>query len=547
MEQLARRRNAVSRLTLVAGLGILSLVTAVAGSKPAAADSGIQVFVGYADILRADATTFPTPWEGSPQTTFEGCAPSSCSYDAGAVRVVNNTGSTVTVDAVKVHVDTCTYAGWPSATLAPGADLIVTELPNGTKVGCPGSVHMDTSDVGPGGKDYSLVCTPDGIQPTVEVTINGQTTSYTDSGQVLNTGGFDGACGGANESTQWTAIGQKPCKGSLLSLAPAAQTHGLGTTATVIATFTNSCGQALSNVAVDFAAISGPNAGRTGTGATGANGVATFAYSSQLVGTDALHASISNLVGTITSTPVTVTWVAFAPGDGAFVIGDLGNAMGAHAYWWGAQWWDGAARQQRASAEDGPRRDGGHRRESHHQAGSGHLRGHRPHHPGEDESWIRAEPGPSGNGYDRRPALLVPARLQSGAGSGDVIGPDHHAGIGGEVDESQVYRRVGQPLHDHCQLPRSVRHRQHQHLDLAIDRVAAGAQGRPRGVWIPGQDMDDALDFGEALDVHAGGAQGLDDPGEFAGAILGESNHQVPAHREPIVRLTNHGIRGGSA
>ena len=338
MEQLARRRNAVSRLTLVAGLGILSLVTAVSSSVPAAADSGIQVFVGYADILRADATSFPTPWDGSPQTTFEGCAPSSCSYDAGAVRVVNNTGSTVTVDSVKVHVDTCTYAGWPSATLAPGADLIVTELPSGTRVGCPGSVHMDTSDVGPGGRDYSLVCTPDGILPTVEVTINGQTTSYTDSGQVLNTGGFDGACVG-NESTQWTAIGHAPCKGSLLSLAPAAQTHGVGTTATVSATFTNSCGQALSNVAVDFAAISGPNAGRTGSGATGANGVASFGYSGQVVGTDTLHASISNLVGTISSNSVTVTWVAFAPGGGAFVIGDLENAMGARAYWWGAQWW----------------------------------------------------------------------------------------------------------------------------------------------------------------------------------------------------------------
>jgi len=339
VEQLARRHNAVSRLTLVAGLGILSLVTAVSSAVPAAAAPlRIQVFVGYADILRADATSFPTPWDGSPRTTFEGCAPSTCSYDAGAVRVVNNTGSTVTVNAVKVHVDTCTYSGWPSATLAPGADLIVTELPNGAKVGCPGSVHMDTSDVGPGGSNYSLVCTPDGILPRVEVTINGHTTSYTDSGQVLNTGGFDGACVG-NESTQWTAIGHAPCKGSLLSLAPAAQTRGLGTTATVSASFTNSCGQALSNVAVDFAAISGPNAGRTGTGTTGADGVATFTYSSALLGTDTLHASITNLVGTIFSSPVTVTWVALAPGGGAFVIGDLENAKGAHAYWWGAQWW----------------------------------------------------------------------------------------------------------------------------------------------------------------------------------------------------------------
>ena len=344
MEKVARRGNRLSRLTLVTGLGILSLVTAVSSALPASAQ-GIQVFVGYADILRADATTFPTPWYGSPQTTFYGCAPTTCTYDAGAVRIVNNTGSPITVNEIKVHVDTCTYGGWPSATLAPGADLIVTELPTGTRVGCPGPVHMDTSDVGPGGRDWSLVCTPDTsvppVIPAVEVTINGLTTTYADSGQVLNTGGIDGACGGNNESTQWTAIGHTPCKGSLLSLAPPAQTHGLGTTATINATFTNNCAvpQPLSNVAVNFAAASGPNAGRTGTGTTDANGVATFSYSSQLVGTDTFHASITNLVGTITSNPVTVTWVAYAPGGGAFVIGDLENHANAQAYWWGAQWW----------------------------------------------------------------------------------------------------------------------------------------------------------------------------------------------------------------
>ncbi|HEX9547799.1 MAG TPA: hypothetical protein VF942_10700 [Acidimicrobiales bacterium] len=339
MEQLARRGNRLSRLTLVTGLGILSLVTAVSSAVPASAQSGIQVFVGYADDFRAAATTFPTPWDGSPQTTFYGCSPSSCSYDAGAVRVVNNSGSTVTVNAINVHLDTCTYGGWPSATLAPGADLIVTELPAGTRVGCPGPVQMDTSDVGPGGSNYSLVCTPYGLVPTVDVTINGQTTTYSDSGQVLNTGGFDAACGGNNESIQWTAIGHAPCKGSLFSLAPAAQTHGLGTTATISATFTNSCAQPLSNVAVHFAAVSGPNAGRTGTGTTDANGVASFNYSSQVVGMDTFRASISNLVGTITSNTVTVTWDAFAPGGGAFVIGDLENVAGAQAYWWGAQWW----------------------------------------------------------------------------------------------------------------------------------------------------------------------------------------------------------------
>ena len=68
---------------------------------------------------------------------------------------------------------------------------------------------------------------------------------------------------GGNESTQWTTIGNAPCRGSQLSLAPTTQTHGVGTIATVTATFTNRCGQPLSNVEVHFTATSGPNAARS--------------------------------------------------------------------------------------------------------------------------------------------------------------------------------------------------------------------------------------------------------------------------------------------
>src|SRR5207237_9219573 len=44
-------------------------------------------------------------------------------------------------------------------------------------------------------------------------------------------------------------------------------------------------------------------------------------------------------IGTLTSSLVTVTWVAFAPGGGAFVISDLRDINGHGVYWWGAQWW----------------------------------------------------------------------------------------------------------------------------------------------------------------------------------------------------------------
>ena len=326
---------------MLAGLVLGSLATIM----PASASSGIGVFVGYADSLRANAANFPTPWAGSPQTTFEGCLPvASCEYDGGSIRITNNTGGTVTVNAIAVHLKSCMYTGWPAAVLNPGADLILAQLASGASAGCsgPSPALFDTSDVGPNGSDYVGNCTQSGIQPTVDVTVNGQTTSYTDFGQVLNTGGVDGAyCPppGGNESIQWTTIGHAPCRGSQLSLTPPSQTHGVGTMATVTATFTNICGQPLSNVAVQFAATSGPNAGRTGTGATDAKGVATFSYSSSMTGTDTLHASVTNIAGTITSNSVTVTWVAFAPGGGAFVISDLKDVSGGSVYWWGAQWW----------------------------------------------------------------------------------------------------------------------------------------------------------------------------------------------------------------
>jgi hypothetical protein len=335
------RANATRRLAIAAFLAILAVGSAVAGAAPASASTGIGVFVGYADSLRADASSFPTPWAGSPSTQFQGCLPAACEYDAGAVRIVNNSGSAVTVNAVAVHVDTCTYSGWAPTALLSGSELIITQLATGTATGCPGSGFMDTSDVGPGGSYYGGNCTPNGIQPTVDVTINGQTTTYTDAGQVLNTGGVDAATcpAGSNESIQWTAIGHAPCRGSLLNLAPPTQTHGVGTTATVVATFANGCGQPLQFVSVQFAVLSGPNVGRTGSGVTDIQGQASFSYTGVATGTDTLHATITNFIGTITSNQVTVTWIMFAPGGGAFVVGDLHYQNGASAYWWGAQWW----------------------------------------------------------------------------------------------------------------------------------------------------------------------------------------------------------------
>ena len=314
-------------------LGFLVVASTVGTAFQASASSGIGVLVGYADSARPDAANFPTPWAGSPNTIFEGCEPFlACTYDSGAVQIVNNSGAAVTVEAVAVHVASCTFSGWQSAVLPNGYGLIVTQTAQVAVGGClPG--QFDSSDIG-----FLPQCVRDTIVPVVDVTINGRTMSYTDSGQVLNTGGVDLAACGGNESTQWTRIGSAPCPGSLLSLAPPSQTHGVGATASVTATFSNLCGQPLQNVSVQFQVLSGPNARRTGSGTTDSSGQATFSYSGTLTGTDTVRASVTNTIGTLTSNPVTVTWVEFAPGGGAFVISDLKD-NNKSVYWWGAQWW----------------------------------------------------------------------------------------------------------------------------------------------------------------------------------------------------------------
>ena len=324
-----------TRVVTVIGLGFLVAAAAFVGAAPASASSGIGVFIGYADSARPNATNFPTPWAGSPNIIFEGCPlTAACVFDAGAVQVINNSGGPVIVNAVAVHVGSCTFAGWPSVLLLNGGSLIVTQTSPTPTAACSGPAQLDSSDIG-----ILPFCTQDGIQPVVDVTINGTTTPYTDSGKVLNTGGIDGGSCSGNESTQWTKIGTGPCAGSQLSLSPPTQTHGVGTTATVTATFTNSCGQPLQNVSVHFAIPSGPNAGKTGSGTTNASGQASFSYVGVATGTDSVSATVTNAAGTIPSNPVAVTWVAFAPGGGAFVIGDLEDIGGAQAYWWGAQWW----------------------------------------------------------------------------------------------------------------------------------------------------------------------------------------------------------------
>jgi hypothetical protein len=161
-------------------LGVTGALAASAGPA-AAAVPGIQVYVGYADTLRSNPAQFPTPWSGSPNVIFAGCTV-SCSFDAGAVRIVNNSTTTQTVNSISVSLSTCTFAMWPSNTvLAPGKQLIITQTASGASGGCDNANgYFDTSDIGPNNTTQSG-CTQDGVIPQITAVIDGVPNTFTDS------------------------------------------------------------------------------------------------------------------------------------------------------------------------------------------------------------------------------------------------------------------------------------------------------------------------------------------------------------------------------
>ena len=121
-------------------------------------------------------------------------------------------------------------------------------------------------------------------------------------------------------STQWTPIGSSPCPYAILTVTPSTQSPEVGTTATVSATFTNSCGTPLAGANVDLTGLTGPNAGAIHMDTTDRSGNASFNYTSASSGTDALQAEVTNLAGTITSSDVSVTWTNTTSAPAAAVV-----------------------------------------------------------------------------------------------------------------------------------------------------------------------------------------------------------------------------------
>jgi hypothetical protein len=201
-------------------LAILSVPAAGAAARPAAAPGsagGLAVSVGYAEdkeINTPDPTAFPVPWAGSPGTIFLGgtvpgqtaCGTLTVCYDAGAIRLDNNTAAPIGVRSVSADLHSSIPGGklfsnlWGSFTVPAGQSVILTENPPANN---PGYDNFDTSSY------PANNCTPVTVAPTVTITVGGVATTLADSAHVLDTGGIDtGYCPPKhNESIQWQPIG----------------------------------------------------------------------------------------------------------------------------------------------------------------------------------------------------------------------------------------------------------------------------------------------------------------------------------------------------
>jgi len=168
-------------------------VTCAAAPTPPTA----TVSVGYVDNeFPNQPSFFPTPWEGDPRVVFVG---TNCSRgtrdtcDDGAIKV-DNTSTAAESARVTVDIGSNHYDLWGTQTIPAGGTLILTQT---------APFNFDTSETNP-----SDCTTRVATVPVVNLTLNGVTTSYNDTGQVLNTKGMDTRpCPNAmNEGQPWQVI-----------------------------------------------------------------------------------------------------------------------------------------------------------------------------------------------------------------------------------------------------------------------------------------------------------------------------------------------------
>ncbi len=202
------------------GIALCFMITLAFSQTQANADS-LQVYVGYADSLRPSGF-FPTPFDGSPGVTYSGQNPATASLDSGAIRIANTGSNAVTITDLTVTLDPGTsptvFALWGSVTIAAGQQAIYAQTTqynfDSSDYGFLPTIGIDASHPVGGCTNLAALsatqqhyCVIDA--PTVSFMENGTLVSYVDSGNVLNTFGYDFINGSSdgNESINWNTIG----------------------------------------------------------------------------------------------------------------------------------------------------------------------------------------------------------------------------------------------------------------------------------------------------------------------------------------------------
>jgi hypothetical protein len=103
-----------------------------------------------------------------------------------------------------------------------------------------------------------------------------------------------------------------PSSVSVVGINLAGGTGEVGTTATVVATLTDLLANPQSGITVNFAILSGPNAGITDAGITDSDGQVILSYTGLTVGTDVIEASFTNSNGQVITTQANWVWTQSA-------------------------------------------------------------------------------------------------------------------------------------------------------------------------------------------------------------------------------------------
>jgi len=263
-----------------------------------AAELGLAVSVGFADNVTPSAN-FPTPWQGSPNVVYVG---GGAPVNAGAIRLDNHSGAPLAIDRVDVDLQraNASFSLWPAFTIPANGSAILTQT-------APGNFDTSAYPIAPCG---SALPAGETRIPKITVTSGGSAVTLLDSAHVLDTGGFDSSCRG-NESVQWREIGTRGLEAPSgdLVLSPATSSATGGSPVTLRAHLQDANGAPLPNVPVAFRAVSGPDAGQSGTGVTDSQGNARLTYTGSSQGTDVVRATVTNASGAaLQSNDVTVAW-----------------------------------------------------------------------------------------------------------------------------------------------------------------------------------------------------------------------------------------------